>query len=366
MGDHQAGVDTGILGEERRQAVRAGAVEHAIGAPLGDGSDLGGSDRQEVARKADGCAVEVAARLDATVGQHAGVVDRRHQLGVGNRAGVGDGVARRAVHLRSAAQRVRILHARIVGAVTGNDRAVDEQPSQVGGRHRLAVMRTQCHEVGGERPVGRHQRLDAHRRGDVGGSHQHVEVGECEHQHAEHAVGAVDQRQALLGAQRDRGDAGGGHGLGAFTLADQRQRDVCQRCEIATGAQRPVLVNGWDDVGVEQRQDRVDHFLTHSREPHRQRARPQQHHRPHDFWFDQRTHACRMRSDEGALQLLASLGWDHRRGERAEPGRDAVDRVGEIGETLDDRGTAGDRVERRFGQCDPGTASGHGDDVGGS
>ena len=49
----------------------------------------------------------------------------------------------------------------------------------------------------------------------------HVEVGQGEHEHAEHAVGAVDQRQPLLGPQRDRRDAVRLERAGGVALADQ-------------------------------------------------------------------------------------------------------------------------------------------------
>ena len=48
LGDHVAGVDAGVVGEERRQAVRAGLVEHPVGAALGDAGDVGDRDGQEV------------------------------------------------------------------------------------------------------------------------------------------------------------------------------------------------------------------------------------------------------------------------------------------------------------------------------
>ena len=76
--------------------------------------------------------------------------------------------------------------------------AAVEQPAEVAGRRRLAGVGTQRHQVGGEGAVGTEQRLDRHRRRDVSGAQEHVEIGEGEHQHAEHAVGAVDQRQAFL------------------------------------------------------------------------------------------------------------------------------------------------------------------------
>ena len=40
VGDHQAAVDAGVGRQERRQPVRAGDVEHAVGAPLGDRRQL--------------------------------------------------------------------------------------------------------------------------------------------------------------------------------------------------------------------------------------------------------------------------------------------------------------------------------------
>ena len=227
-------------------------------------------------------------------------------------------------------------------------------------------MRAQRHQVGGKRPVGGHQRFHAHRRGDVGGAHQHVEIGEGQHQHAEHPVGAVDQRQSLLGAQRDGSDAGSRHRLGALTFADQGKGNGGERGEIAAGTQRTVFVNRRDDVGVQQGEDRVDHHLPHTREPHRQRARPQQHHRPHDFCLDERPHAGRMRSDEGALQLLASFRWDHRRRQRTEAGGDAVHRSVACGQTFDDRRAASDRDAGRFRHADPGPPACDGDDIVGS
>ncbi len=42
------------------------------------------------------------------------------------------------------------------------------------------------------------QALDAHRGGDVGDLEQVTQVVDGEHEHAEHAVGAVDEGEALL------------------------------------------------------------------------------------------------------------------------------------------------------------------------
>ena len=53
-------------------------------------------------------------------------------------------------------------------------------------------------QILGEDVVGAEQTLDAHRRRDVGDLEQPPQIGDRQHQHAEHAVGAVDQRQTLL------------------------------------------------------------------------------------------------------------------------------------------------------------------------
>ena len=65
-------------------------------------------------------------------------------------------------------------------------------------------VRAQALQVGGEDGVGAEQGLDAHRGGDVGRGQQDVEVVQRQHEHAEHAVRAVDEGEALLLGERDR------------------------------------------------------------------------------------------------------------------------------------------------------------------
>ena len=204
MGEHQPRVDPGILGEERRKAVRARRVKQAIGPPLGDRSDRRDRGGEEVAGERDGRTVEVPARFDPTVRQHHRVVDRGMQFVVGDALRVGQRVPRRAGDLGSAPQRVRVLDARVTVAVARDDLRAAEQREQVVRARRLPGLGPERDEVGRERAVGAEQRLDRHRRGDVGDAEQIGEVGAGEHEHPEHPVGPVDQRQALLGAQLER------------------------------------------------------------------------------------------------------------------------------------------------------------------
>ncbi len=96
MREHHPGVDAGVVGQERGEPVRARRVEQAVGAPLGDRPDLGDRDREEVADQGERRPVEVAARLDAPVGEHHRVVDRRSKLGGRHLLGVGKRVTRGA------------------------------------------------------------------------------------------------------------------------------------------------------------------------------------------------------------------------------------------------------------------------------
>ena len=204
MGEHQPRVDPGILGEERRKALRARRVKQAIGPPLGDRSDRPDRGGEEVAGKRNGCPVEVPARFDATVRQHHRVVDRSMQFVLGDALRMGQRVPRRARDLGGAAQRVRILDARVTVAVACDDLRAAEQHEQVVRARRLPGLGPERDEVAGERAVGAEQRLDRHRRCDVGDAEQFGEVAAGEHEHPEHPVGPVDQRQALLGAQLER------------------------------------------------------------------------------------------------------------------------------------------------------------------
>ena len=113
-------------------------------------------------------------------------------------------------------------------------------------------------EIVGEHVVGAEQTLHAHRRGDVGHRDQVVQVVQREDEHAEHPVGAVDQRQALLLGQHHRGDARGRERLGrraehavAITdgsLAHHGQRAVRERSKITGAAETAVLVDDRGDA----------------------------------------------------------------------------------------------------------------------
>ena len=169
-------------------------------------------------------------------------------------ARVGDGVARRAVHLRRAAHRVGVLHPAAVG-VRVVERAAVDQPAQVGGATPLAAMRPGGVDARVERGNRAAQRVDGQRGDDVGGAGQPVGGGDGQRQHGRGGLGAVDQRQALLGGRADRREAGGASASAAgrrvvavpdVAFADQHQRDVRQRREVAAGADRAAARHAAD------------------------------------------------------------------------------------------------------------------------
>ena len=205
--EHEARVHPRVGREERRQAEGAGRVEQPVRPPLGDPADLGDGDGEEVAREGERRAVEVPARFHAAVGEDHRVVDGRAQLGVGHLPRVGDGVARRARHLRRAAQGVGVLDAVVAVPVAGHDGGGGQQAAQVGRAVGLPGLRPEGEEVRGERAVRAQQGLHGHGRADVRDAQQVVEVVQREQQHAEHAVRAVDEREPLLGPQHERLEA---------------------------------------------------------------------------------------------------------------------------------------------------------------
>ena len=160
--------------------------------------------------------------------------------------------------------------------------------------------------------------LHRHGRRDVRRTHQEGEVGQRQDQHPEHAVGAVDQREALLGRELDRRQTGRGQRLGGrhqravgvahVALADQRQRAVRERREVAGAAERAVLVHHRRDARVEQTGHQLRHLRPYAGPAGRQRGQAQQHQPTHDLALHLRTGARCVRADQRALELRAHLG----------------------------------------------------------
>ena len=201
---------------------------------------------------------------------------------------------------------------------------------------------------------------------------QPAQVVESEQQHAEDAVRAVDQREPLLGGERQRLDArrrqclGRGDTLSGGVRPRPRRsgRDRSARAgEIAARGARPCsgtaapspaasrasIVSATAGRAPERPMAGSGRAGTSSRG--RPRARPAGPSRP-SANGSKRAEAPRAgRRNPGARQ-------------RAEASRDAIDRLLQLGEALDDRGALLHRRTRLGRQSRPRSVAGHGDHVG--
>ena len=215
LGEHEAGVGARVRGQERRQAAGERRVQHPVHPALADAGQLGQGHGQHVRGERQWLAVEVPRRHHLAVERHDRVVHHRAQLDVDHPAGVGQHVPDRAVHLRRAAQAVRVLHRVPAVPVAGQQRRAGQQGPQVGRAVQLARVRAQGLDPLVVGPVGAQQRLDRQGAGDVGHLDQHPRVVDRERQQGLHRLGPVDQGQALLGRQLQRFQAVLGEHLGA-------------------------------------------------------------------------------------------------------------------------------------------------------
>ena len=147
--DHHPRVEARARGEERREPAVEPRVDEQRGPPLADRAELGQGQLREVERQRDRLAVEVAPADDPAAAGRDRAGDRRRRR-PGRRAGcrsrveldvedppeVIERIAHRAVDLRHAAQRVRVLDLvgrPVVGAL---DAAVAQQMAELARRRR--------------------------------------------------------------------------------------------------------------------------------------------------------------------------------------------------------------------------------------
>ena len=162
---------------------------------------------------------------------------------------------------------------------------------------------------------------------------------------------AVDQRQPFLGLQRQRLDAGFaqhrrcGAALACdqeLAFAQQRQRHVRQRCQVARGADRTLCRDEGHQAGVEHGQQRVDDQRPHAGRAARQRQRLGGQHQAHHFGRQRRADADRMRADQVQLQRR-QVGFADAGGRQlAEAGVHAIHRRAAGGRALHHGSAGGD------------------------
>ena len=242
-------------------------------------------------------------------------------------------VARGAVHLRRAAERVRVLHL-VAPAVRLVDRRALEQPEDVRGRVALAPQRPERVDLREEARPRALQRLERERAGDVGGLREPARAHEAERAERGHELRAVDEREALLRLQRHRLEPDRGERLARreaarpsterLALADERQREMRERREVAARADRAAARHVRQDAAVEALEQQLDGLDARARVALGERVRAQQHRRAHDLVRVRLADAARVAAQQAQLELLGQLLRDRPRDEAAEAGVDAV------------------------------------------
>ena len=244
-----------------------------------------------------------------------------------------------------AAQRVRILdlvRARVVRALESR---VTQEVAELGGHLDLSGMRPGELVRRGERDLGAEQRLDAHRRGHRCGPRQPVRVREEQRPEGPHQLGPVEEGQTLFRLERQRLQT---HLAERderrddlpvklhVTPADEREREMRERREIAGRADAPLLRDHRMDAQPQELADPIDEQRSTTGVAQRQRVRAQQEHRPDDLARERAAHAGRMRDEQVLLQLPGIRRGDRRRREIPEPGRHAIDDLARGDQPLDD------------------------------
>ena len=147
---------------------------------------------------------------------------------------------------------------------------------------------------------------------------------------------AVQQREPFLRSELERLDTGGLERRDAIlflalhahaALADQRERQVRERREVAGGADRALRRHDGMDACVHEREQPLDHDRAHAREAAREACRLQHQDHAHRRVRERRADAGRVRAHEVELQRREFVVGDPCLRELAEAGVDAVERL---------------------------------------
>ena len=163
-------------------------------------------ERQRIQRHRERHAVEVpaASNLRRLAQQDDRVIRDRVRFDREDAVDVPSGVARRPMHLWRAAQGICVLHEVRRVSMRLADRRSGEQRAEVRRRCRLPRVGTQRMQPLVEGRVGSEQRLDRHRRDHVRRAEESHRPRERHDPDREHALRAVDEREALLRAELER------------------------------------------------------------------------------------------------------------------------------------------------------------------
>ena len=195
-----------------------------------------------------------------------------------------------------------------------------------------------------------------------------AEQGGCRKQRGQRVgrgeLRAVEQRQPLLGAERQRSEAGRGQGLGGglaamrrvdLADADHGRRHVRQRRQIARGADRALAGHHWHQAIGQHRLQHGDGGGAHARGTLGEARELEGQHQPNDGHGRRLANTCRVRQHDVGLQPRQVGRRDAHAGELAEARIDSVDRLALGHDGLDRMGARLDR--RQAGWIELGTGA---------
>ncbi len=281
-------------------------------------------------------------------------------LGLQHAGGLAQDVERGPHHLGLAAQAIGILDPVIAQKVRGADGRPVHQVAQGVRRFDLTGMAAQSMDAMVERRVRALGGLGRKRAGDQGRLEDDFSLEHTGQGIGRRKLRAVEQGQAFLGTQYQRLQArpfqrfGGRQTAGKgvdLAMADHRRGHVGQGCQIARRADRAL---GRDD-GY---QAAVQHVFQHAHgfglDPGiavAEAGQLQRHHQAGDGTWHGRAGAGGMAEHDIALKCFQVGGLDARRGELAEAGIDAIDRLAARQDAFDRCRAGGDR--RYTGRIEP-------------
>jgi hypothetical protein len=181
-----------------------------------------------------------------------------------------------------------------------------------------------------------HDGIGRQARGDDGGFRQAARLkqpGECI---AARELGAVDERQPFLGGELDGLKPRRLQGIGTrhdfaaelrLALAQHHRRHVGKRRKVARRTDRALVRHHRRHAFCQHVLYLLDHQPAHPRCAPAQREQFQSHHEPGDVGGHGIAHTCAMRQDQVALKRCGVIGLDLHRGQFAETGIDAIDRL---------------------------------------
>ena len=215
---------------------------------------------------------------------------------------------------------------------------------------------------------GAHQRFQRHGAGHVGQPREPAGVEHGQHAQPRHEMRAVEQGQSFLGLERQRPHTGGlqrlsgghsppvGHRL---ALADEAGGHVSERGQVTRRSHRSLLGDDGMHRTVQARHQGLDHARPDAGGAARQRRGQQEHQRAGLGLGQRGTDTPGVAQHQIALQRRPLGRRNHHVLELADPGGDAVDRLGAAGQAIDERSAVGQPLGDARRQGDLATPARH-------